>query len=249
MRSEDVLSRTAATYARHFSTTSRNLKSKKHKEASSKAEAAEEQTKSDGESSKEKSESEQNAKDEEAEGEAEGQKKEKKDKPPPPPHGSKTPWQVFTETLQTEFKASKEWNDSTKQLASGYQEFTQNENIQKARKAYSSATDAASSTTSAAFKSTGRVIGQGAAWAWDTSVMKGVRKGASAAGSGIEKATRPVRETEAYKNVRDVIDDGSSSRYGGWVEKEERRKQRELREAKEMASGKRRSGPMTEDPE
>ncbi len=46
-----------------------------------------------------------------------------------------------------------------------------------------------------------------------------------------------MRETQIYKTavggVKDVVDDGSSSRYGGWVEKEERRKQRELRELKE----------------
>jgi import inner membrane translocase subunit TIM44 len=68
----------------------------------------------------------------------------------------------------------------------------------------------------------------------------------------IEKGTRPIRETEAYKNVKNVIDDGSSSRYGGWVEKEERRKARELREAQEAKkaglTGKR-VEVLTEDPE
>ena len=52
--------------------------------------------------------------------------------------------------------------------------------------------------------------------------MKGVRKGANVTGEALDKATKPIRETEAYKSVKDVIDDGSSSRYGGWVEKEER---------------------------
>ena len=68
-------------------------------------------------------------------------------------------------------------------------------------------------------------------------MVRGVRSGVNATGRGIEKVTRPVRETKAYKSavggVKDVIDDGSSSRYGGWVEKEERRKQRELRELEE----------------
>jgi import inner membrane translocase subunit TIM44 len=58
-----------------------------------------------------------------------------------------------------------------------------------------------------------------------------VRSGVRATGRGIEKVTRPVRETNVYKTtvggVKEVIDDGSSSRYGGWIEKEERRKQRE----------------------
>lgn len=175
-----------------------------------------------------------------------GEQKKKEDAPPPPKHGDKTPWQVFTETLQSEFKASKEWNESTKALQSGMDEFTQNPNVQRAR----SAKDAVSSTTSAAFKKTGVALGSGAAWTWDTSVVKGLRKGTNATASAIEKATRPVRETEAYKSVKNVIDDGSSSRYGGWAEKEERRKKRELRELNDLQrTGGRKLEPMVEDPE
>ncbi|KAI9860412.1 MAG: protein translocase subunit [Vezdaea acicularis] len=175
-----------------------------------------------------------------SEGEGEGEREEKKSKeppPPPPPHGDKSPWQVFTETLQTEFKASKEWNESTKQLASSAHQFTENESVRKARAAYSAATGAATSTTAQALKGTGKVIGKTAAWTWETPVVKGVRAGVTITGDIIEKTTRPVRETEAYKKtvggVKDVIDDGSSSRYGGWTEKEERKRRRELREAEE----------------
>ncbi|KAI4248137.1 MAG: hypothetical protein L6R40_001226 [Gallowayella cf. fulva] len=186
----------------------------------------------------------------------ERRKQEKKeDAPPPPPHGNKSPWQVFTETLQSEFKASKEWNESTKAIASSAHQFTENESVKRARAAYSAASGAATSTTTSALKSTGKVIGQSAAWTWDTPVVKGVRTGVNLTGKGIEKATRPVRETQVYKTavggVKDVIDDGSSSRYGGWLEKEERRKQKELRELKESArtGGKgRRVEKMEEDP-
>lgn len=187
---------------------------------------------------------------------SEKKQQEKKDSPPPPPpHGSKSPWQVFTETLQSEFKASKEWNESTKAIASSAHQFTENESVKRAREAYSAASSAATSTTSSALKSTGKVIGQSAAWTWDTSVVKGVRSGVNATGRGIEKATRPVRETEVYKTavggVKDVIDDGSSSRYGGWMEKEERRKQKELRELQQAAKSggqSRRVEKMEEDP-
>ncbi|KAL8807430.1 MAG: hypothetical protein Q9223_002904 [Gallowayella weberi] len=187
----------------------------------------------------------------------ERRKQEKKeDTPPPPPHGNKSPWQVFTETLQSEFKASKEWNESTKAIASSAHQFTENESVKRARAAYTAASGAATSTTTSALKSTGKVIGQSAAWTWDSSVVKGVRTGVNLTGQGIEKATRPVRETQVYKTaiggVRDVIDDGSSSRYGGWLEKEERRKQKELRELKEAAGfggkGRQRVEKMEEDP-
>jgi import inner membrane translocase subunit TIM44 len=189
---------------------------------------------------------------EEGEGEGEGKKEgeEKEAPPPPPPHGDKSPWQVFTETLQTEFKASKEWNESTKALAAGAQQFTENESVRRAREAYQSTTGAVSSTTGKVLKSTAGAVGKGAAWTWETPVVKGVRTTVNATASVIEKGTRPLRETEAYKNVKNVIDDGSSSRYGGWVEKEERRKARELREAQEaQKNGGKRVEVLQEDPE
>ena len=150
------------------------------------------------------------------EGEDEGKKGEDKKEPPPPPppHGDKSPWQVFTETLQTEFKASKEWNESTKALGAGVQQFTENESVRKAREAYEKGTGAVTSGTAKVLKTTAGVVGKGAAYTWDTSVVKGVRTAVNTTASVIEKGTRPIRETEAYKNVKDVIDDGSSSRYG-----------------------------------
>ncbi|PGH18519.1 hypothetical protein AJ79_00296 [Helicocarpus griseus UAMH5409] len=211
-----------------------------------------EQASSENEKSDESSQRAKN----EGEGEDQGEKSKedgkKKEAPPPPPHGDKTPWQVFTETLRSEFKASKEWNESTKALASSAHQFTESESVKRARAAYETASGAATSRTSQALKSTGKAIGQGAAWTWDTSVVKGIRSGVNATGRGIEIATRPVRETKAYKSavggVKDAIDDGSSSRYGGWMEKEERRKQRELRELAEAKTGRRRAEKLEEDP-
>ena len=210
-----------------------------------------EQQSSSSSSSSQQNEKEQQE-DQKEEKQEEQHKDEKKEKAEPPPHGDKSPWQVFTETLRTEFKASKEWNDSTKALSGQVQEFTQNEQLQRVRKGYSAASDAASSTTSKAFSSTGRAIGQGAAWTWDTMPVRGLRAGANATGRVVEKATRPLRETEAFKSMANVIDDGSSSRYGGWTEsKEERRAKRELRETEEFKrTGRtRRTEKMEEDPE
>ena len=186
---------------------------------------------------------------EEETGKNDKEQKKKEEAPPPPPHGNKSPWQVFTETLQSEFQASKEWNESTKALSHSAHQFTENESVRKAREASSRAYGAATSVTGSALKGTGKVLGQSAAWTWDSAVVKGVRSGVNATGRGIDAATKPVRDTNIYKSVKDVIDDGSSSRYGGWVEKEERRKKRELRELKESEglSGKR-AEKMEEDP-
>lgn len=222
-----------------------NPKESTEPEPSTAEQATGEQPK-DGEQAKEKKAGEEEA-GEQKEGE-EGSKKEKKDvpPPPPPPHGDKTPWQVFTETLKQEFQASKEWNEGTKQLGGSIHDFTQNPQVQKAAQL----TDAAKTKSAEALKATGRAVGQGAAWTWDTMPVKGVRAAARITGTGLDYATRPVRQTKAFQAVKETIDDGSSSRYGGWVEKEERRKRRELRELNELQrTGGRRMEPMEEDPE
>lgn len=188
----------------------------------------------------------------EDEGKEESKEETKKKEAPPPPHGGKSPLQVFMDTLRSEFKESKEWNEGTKQLASGYNEFTQNPNLKKARSAYSTGADAVTSTTGKALRGTGRVVGQSAAWTWDTLPVKAMRTTANATGRGMEKITRPLRETETFKSMSDVVDDGSSSRYGGWAEKEQRRKRREAREMQDATSSGRpvrRAEKIEEDPE
>lgn len=233
----------------HYGARLRQEKETKAQSESENKGAAEEET-----AKKESSEGQEETKEEgEKEGESEeGKKKEGKEEkeapPPPPPHGDKSPWQVFTETLSSEFKASKEWNESTKALSDGAHQFTENESVKRARQAYEATTGAVSSTTVNVLKTTAGAVGKGAAWTWETPVVKGVRTGVNATASVIEKGTRPIRETEAYKNVKNVIDDGSSSRYGGWVEKEERRKARELRELEEAGAGGRRREVPQEDP-
>lgn len=225
-----------ATSARSFHNGGRLRQEKEAKPASesTKEETAEKDSekKASGEGESEAGSAGEKGK-EESEGEGEGKKEEKEAPPPPPPHGDKSPWQVFTETLSSEFKASKEWNESTKALQGEIQTFTESESVRKARQAYEATTGKVSSTAGTVLKSTAGAVGKGAAWTWETPVVKAARTTVNATANVIDKATQPIRETEAYKNVKNVIDDGSSSRYGGWVEKEERRKARELRELEE----------------
>lgn len=161
-----------------------------------------------------------------------GKNEEKKEAPPPPPpHGDKSPWQVFTETLQTEFKQSKDWQEGTKQLAAGANEIVESEAVKRAREAYEKSTGTIGKVGGKVLKTTAGAIGKGAAYTWETAPVKGLRHTANFTANIADKATKPIRETEAFKSVKNVIDDGSSSKYGGWVEKEERRKAREAREA------------------
>ncbi|KAG9206056.1 protein translocase subunit [Epicoccum nigrum] len=255
---QDVLFRTAAVHARQFSSQSALYKDAEKKkpvsEEAAEAQAKAEKTAEDifeeekAKAKKEGAEQEAGEKKEGEEGEEgeQGKKEKKGDKPPPPPHGDKTPWQVFTETLQQEFQASKEWNEGTKQLSGQVHDFTNDPRVKAAREA----SEAAKTKTAAALKATASAVGQGAAWTWDTMPVKGVRAAARVTGTGLDYATRPVRQTKAFQAVKETIDDGSSSRYGGWVEKEERRKRRELRELNELKrTGGRPSGPLEEDPE
>ncbi|KAM4067012.1 tim44-like domain-containing protein [Hirsutella rhossiliensis] len=234
------LLRASAAQSRQFHMSDMRRKEDKPKpaadaEAKPAEDTSEQQAKADGPDAESKGESAKDTKEGEDGDKSKDQggegKEKKEDMPPPPPHGDKTPWQVFMETMDTEFQKSKEWNESTKQIGAAAHQFTESESVRKAREAYERSTGAVSSTASKAVKSTAGAIGKGAAWTWETPVMKGVRKAANVTGEAMDKATKPIRDTEAYKNVKNVIDDGSSSRYGGWVEKEERRKKRALMEA------------------
>ncbi|GKT40361.1 mitochondrial import inner membrane translocase subunit tim44 [Colletotrichum spaethianum] len=232
---EDVRSISSSMQSRSFHLTARQLQKQQTEEPKTPEDAAKptEETKTKEADSEAKEEaSEKKEGEEKTEGKEEGQEG---GCAAPPPHGDKTPWEVFRETLQTEFSKSKEWNESTKALSGEIQDFAESERVRKAREAYEKSSGAISSAATSAVKTTAGAIGKGAAWTWDTTAMKGVRKVANVTGDVLDKATKPIRETEAYKNVKDVIDDGSSSRYGGWVEKEERRKKRE---AEALKSGK-----------
>jgi import inner membrane translocase subunit TIM44 len=261
---QDVLFRTSSAYARHFSSRPAlhdqaqkqkgvrdeapepqwDAKKSTTAESHTAEQAAGEEAKKEGEEAKEKKAGEEEA-GEQKEGE-EGQKKTKDEPPPPPPHGDKTPWQVFTETLKQEFQASKDWNEGTQQLGGALHDFSQNPNVQKAGQI----SEAAKKRSTEALKATASAVGHGAAWTWDTMPVKGVRAAARVTGTGLEYATRPVRQTKAFQAVKETIDDGSSSRYGGWTEKEERKRRRELRELNELQrTGSKNLGPMDEDPE
>jgi import inner membrane translocase subunit TIM44 len=72
--------------------------------------------------------------------------------------------------------------------------------------------------------------------------------------SAVASSTEPIRNTDAYKAVSEAVaealDDSGASRYGGYEEKEVRRKLREKRLAKAgMQGGIARSLRIKEDPE
>ena len=83
-------------------------------------------------------------------------------------------------------------------------------------------------------------VGQAAAATWDLPAVKTSRKVVSDTASTVAKtvstATEPIRQNEIYKSVSgavgEAIDDGASSRYGGYRDRSERRRLRNEWEAK-----------------
>ena len=187
----------------------------------------------------EKPENEENKADEDGDKKKEEEKKQEEPSPPPPPHGDKSPLAVFMETLQTEFKKSQEWQESTKQLASTANQFTESPAVQKAREGYSKTAEVAGKVggkTAETLGKTASAVGKGVEWTWNTPVVKAGRTAVKKTGEGVAQVTKPVRDTKVYKdvtsNIKEVVDDGAGSRYGGFLEREERKKLRELREMK-----------------
>jgi import inner membrane translocase subunit TIM44 len=148
-------------------------------------------------------------------------------------HGDKTPFQVFMDTFKDEWGKSKELQHNIKALQDETGRMSESGAYKKAKEALEKAksgTSAASSVTGETLKKAGRVVGQAASTAWESPVVKTTRTAVHKTAESVDKATEPIRKTELYKNVKEVIDDGSSMRYGGFEEKEARRKRRELDE-------------------
>jgi import inner membrane translocase subunit TIM44 len=72
----------------------------------------------------------------------------------------------------------------------------------------------------------------------DSEVLKAIGRATHSVSVFADRATQPIRDTEAYKaiaaSVEEAFDDaaGTALRYGGYSEKEERRRRREARASK-----------------
>ena len=149
----------------------------------------------------------------------------------------KSPFQVFVDTFRSEWKKSDELQTNIKALADETGKMTESGAYKRAKEAYDKAkegTGAASSATGETLKKAGKVVGDVASTAWDSSIVKNTRDAVSKTADTVDKATEPIRQTEIYKSVKDVIDDGSSMRYGGYEDKAKRRQRREAEEKKRL---------------
>lgn len=148
--------------------------------------------------------------------------------------GPRSPIQIFRDTFKKEWQKSQELQDNIKTLQDASGKLGESEAYKKARDAYVRA-QKGSTIVGKTLKKTGETVEDLAAKAWDSEIGKSTRQAASATAKKIDESLEPVRQTKIYKDVSEVIDDGESSRYGGFITKEQRRLKRE----QDIASGKR----------
>lgn len=149
------------------------------------------------------------------------------------------------ETFRTEMKKSKELQEDIKALQDETGRLSESNAFKRAKEALEKSKEA-SSATGRAIKKTSEAAGHVASATWNSPPVRLSRDAASKTADVLEKASEPLRKTELYQSVKDVIDDGASVRYGGFETKEQRRARRlrdlEKRRIADLAAG--RNGPV-----
>ncbi|CCD23212.1 protein translocase subunit TIM44 NDAI_0B01780 [Naumovozyma dairenensis CBS 421] len=156
--------------------------------------------------------------------------------------GGRTPIQIFRDTFKKEWEKSQELQDNIKALHDASGKLSESETFKMAKDAYLKA-HKGSTIVSKTLKKTGETVETMASKAWDSEIGKNTRIAAKKTAETIDKSFEPVRKTQIYKDVSEVIDDGDSSRYGGFITKEERKLKRE----RDLASGKRQRAVKSND--
>ncbi|CAB4255745.1 similar to Saccharomyces cerevisiae YIL022W TIM44 Essential component of the Translocase of the Inner Mitochondrial membrane (TIM23 complex) [Maudiozyma barnettii] len=150
-------------------------------------------------------------------------------------NGQRSPIQVFRDTFKNEWKKSQELQDNIKTLQDASGKLGESDAYKKAKEAYIKA-QKGSTIVGKTLKKTGETVEDIAVKAWESDIGKKTREVANDTAKKLDESFEPVRKTQVYKDVSDVINDGSSStRYGGFITKEERQRLRE----KALASGER----------
>lgn len=148
----------------------------------------------------------------------------------------KSPLEVFFQTFKQEVKKSSELKENIKALQDETGRVADSEAFKKAKEAYDKA-QKGSSAAGKVVKKTAEAVGGVAHKAWESPVGKGVRTTVVTGAHVADKAFEPVRKTQVYKDIGNVIDDGSSTAYGGFLTKEQREELRKKELQKRLKEG------------
>lgn len=147
-----------------------------------------------------------------------------------------SPLEVFFKTFRSEIQKSAELKENIKALQDETGRVAELDAFKRAKEAYDKA-QKGSSAAGKVVKGAADAVGGAAYKAWESPVAKGVRTTVRTGTEAADRAFDPVRQTAVYKDVSNVIDDGSSSSYGGFLTKEQREKLRKQEIARRMQSG------------
>ncbi|KDQ19551.1 hypothetical protein BOTBODRAFT_41719 [Botryobasidium botryosum FD-172 SS1] len=178
----------------------------------------------------------------------------------------KSPFQTFVDVLRDELRKNRELQDNVKQLQGDVDKLQDSEAMKKAKDVYERARLISSIKENPKLRAAadelrkqGVKVGDAVAEAVKTmeesDVMRALSRASAAVSSTISTTTEPIRKTAAYQalqeTVLDALDDSGSSKYGGYEEKEARRKRREQRLLKAGRGGglATKSSRVTADPE
>lgn len=150
------------------------------------------------------------------------------------------PLEVFFQTFRDEVKKLAELKENIKALQDETGRLGESEAFKRAKEAYDKAQKGLSAAGKLA-KKTAEKVGEAANRAWELPVGRGVRHTVATGAEAADKAFEPVRNTQVYKDVSNVIDDGSSTAYGGFLTKEQREALRRREAQRRRAAG---TGPV-----
>ncbi|CAE7055418.1 unnamed protein product [Rhizoctonia solani] len=184
----------------------------------------------------------------------------------------KSPFQTFVDVLKEEIQKNRELQQNVKQLQGDVDKLQDSEAMKRAKDMYERAMASLThSKLTSSIKENPRLraaadelkksgikvsdaVGEAVRSLEASGFYQGITRATAAVSSAVATSTEPIRNTEAYKAISEAVaealDDSGASRYGGYEEKEIRRKLREKRLAKAgMQGGMARTHRIKEDPE
>ncbi|CAE6402600.1 unnamed protein product [Rhizoctonia solani] len=154
----------------------------------------------------------------------------------------KSPFQTFVDVLKEEIQKNRELQQNVKQLQGDVDKFQDSEAMKRARDMYERARAKNPKLQAAAeeLRKNGikisDAVGEAVRSLEASGFYQGITRATAAVSSAVATSTEPIRNTEAYKAISEAVaealDDSGASRYGGYEEKDVRRKLREKRLAK-----------------
>ncbi|CAE6417278.1 unnamed protein product, partial [Rhizoctonia solani] len=176
----------------------------------------------------------------------------------------KSPFQTFVDVLKEEIQKSRELQQNVKQLQGDVDKFQDSEAMKRAKDMYERARLTSSIKENPRLREAAEelkrngikisdAVGEAVRSLEASGFYQGITRATAAVSSAVATSTEPIRNTDAYKAISEAVaealDDSGASRYGGYEEKEVRRKLREKRLSKAgMQGGMARAQRIKEDP-